>query len=204
MQSDDMILGEMKNPKVSYAAKYQDLDALVHRFFEDGQISLPELNTLNRLDTLLTRQFQVAQDYVSKMDKNSPLYAAAQDLLLHMYRCRNLIDSAHDKAQLYYHEKKQEKNNVAPKPIKEEPEVLTIRNVGKSGMFLMMSLMDEKQRINAERSFSEKEVKAMSPKERADIEENIVRAITAIHDKQVDSRRLNHILGLEHTRGAAR
>lgn len=205
MENDEMILGDVRNPKVSYAAKYQDLDALVQRFFADGEISALELKTLGRLDSLLTREFRVAQDYIGKMDKKSPMYAAAQELLTYMYRCRNLIDSAHDKAQVYHavNEDKHKTKTIA-EPVKEEKELLKIRHISRAGMLLMMSLMTEKQRMAAEQSFSEKEVAKLSPKEREEIRLNVVRAIAAIHDKQADSRRLNHILGLEHTRGTAR
>lgn len=206
MESPDAIIDDVRNPNVSYAAKYQDLDALVQQFFADGDISASELKTLGRLDSLLTREFRVAQDYIGKMDKKSPLYAAAQELLTYMYRCRNLIDSAHDKAQVYHaiNEDKQKTAVMSAEPEKEEKKTLPIRNVSRAGAFLVMSLMTEKQRIAAEQSFSEKEVAVLSPQEREAIQLNIVRAISAIHDKQADSRRLNHILGLEHTRGAAR
>ena len=206
MTNDDMIIDDIRNPNVSYAAKYQDLDELVQRFFADGDISEFELKTLDRLDSLLTRQFQVAQDYIGKMDKSSPMYIAAQELLTPMYRCRNLIDSAHDKARVCHamNDDKQKTVKISHVPVKEEKEVLTIRNVSRAGTFLLMSLMTPKQRIDAERSFNEKEVALMSSKEREELQLNVVRAITAIHDKQVDSRYLNHILGLERTRGAAR
>ena len=206
MTNDDMIIDDIRNPNVSYAAKYQDLDELVQRFFADGDISEFELKTLDRLDSLLTRQFQVAQDYIGKMDKSSPMYMAAQELLTHMYRCRNLIDSAHDKARVCHamNDDKQKTVKISHAPVKEEKEVLTIRNVSRAGTFLLMSLMTPKQRIDAERSFNEKEVALMSSKEREELQLNVVRAITAIHDKQVDSRYLNHILCLERTRGAAR
>lgn len=205
MENDEMIFGEVRNPKVSYAAKYQDLDALVQRFFSDGEISDMELKTLGRLDALLTREFRVAQDYIGKMDKNSPMYSAAQELLTYMYRCRNLIDTAHDKAQLYHAMSDDKQKTIEmPKSLKDEKEVLTIRHVGMGGMFLLKGLISEQQRMEAERSFSEREVAMMSEQEREAIKLNIVRAISAIHDKQADSRRLNHILGLEHTRGAGR
>ena len=209
MTNDDMMIDEVRNPKVSYAAKYQDLDEMVQRFFADGEISALELKTLDRLDSLLTRQFRVAQDYIGKMDKSSPMYAAAQELLTHMYRCRNLIDAAHDKARVYHAVGDDKQKVVEPtKTVEteetEEKDVLTIRNVSRAGTFLLMSLMTPKQRIEAERSFSEKEVALMSPKEREELQLNVVRAMTAIHDKQADSRRLNHILGLEHTRGGVR
>lgn len=206
MINDEIIIDEVRNPNVSYAAKYQDLDELVQRFFADGDISDMELHTLGRLDSLLTRQFQVAQDYVGKMDKNSPMYAAAQELLTHMYRCRNLIDAAHDKAHLYQAMDVAQKKFVASSQAskKEEDDVLSIRNISRSGALLMMSLMTKRQRMAAEQSFSEKEVALMSPKEREEFQLNVVRAITEIHDKQADSRRLNHILGLEHTRGSGR
>ena len=209
MTNDDMMRDEVRNPKVSYVAKYQDLDEMVQRFFADGEISDMELHTLGRLDSLLTRQFRVAQDYIGKMDKSSPMYAAAQELLTHMYRCRNLIDAAHDKARVYHAVGDDKQKVVEPtKTVKteetEEKDVLTIRNVSRAGTFLLMSLMTPKQRIEAERSFSEKEVALMSPKEREELQLNVVRAIAAIHDKQADSRRLNHILGLEHTRGGVR
>lgn len=209
MTNDDMMIDEVRNPKVSYAAKYQDLDEMVQRFFADGEISAMELKTLDRLDSLLTRQFRVAQDYIGKMDKSSPMYAAAQELLTHMYRCRNLIDSAHNKAKVYHAMDDDKQKVVEPtKTVEteetEEKDVLTIRNVSRAGTFLLMSLMTPKQRIEAERSFSEKEVALMSPKEREELQLNVVRAIAAIHDKQADSRRLNHILGLEHTRGGVR
>ena len=206
MENDEMILGDVSNPKVSYAAKYQDLDALVQRFFADGEISALELKTLGRLDSLLTREFRVAQYYIGKMDKNSPMYAAAQELLTYMYRCRNLIDAAHDKAQVHHavNEDKHKPAVMSVKPEKEEKKTLPIRHISRAGMLLMMSLMTEKQRMAAEQSFSEKEVAKLSPKEREEIRLNVVRAIAAIHDKQGDARRLNHILGLEHTRGTAR
>ncbi len=205
MENDEMILGDVRNPKVSYAAKYQDLDALVQRFFADGEISALELKTLGRLDSLLTREFRVAQDYIGKMDKKSPMYAAAQELLTYMYRCRNLIDVAHDKAQVHHAvNEDKHKTKTISEPVKEEKEPLKIRHISRAGTLLMMSLMTEKQRMAAEQSFSEKEVAKLSPKEREEIRLNVVRAIAAIHDKQGDARRLNHILGLEHTRGTAR
>ena len=206
MTNDETIIDDVRNPKVSYVAKYQDLDELVQRFFADGDISDMELHILGRLDVLLTRQFQVAQNYVSKMDKNSPMYAAAQELLTHMYRCRNLIDVAHSKARVYHamDDDKKKSDDFSKKTVKEEKKVLSIRNVGRAGTLLMMSLMTKQQRMAAEQSFSEKEVAMLSPKERDEIQLNIVRAITEIHDKKADARCLNHILGLEHTRGSAR
>lgn len=206
MTNDEMMIDEVRDPKVSYVAKYQDLDEMVQRFFSDGEISDMELKTLDRLDSLLTRQFRVAQDYIGKMDKNSPMYAAAQELLTHMYRCRNLIDGAHDKARVYHAMGDESKGAVATSHTleKEDEKVLSIRNISRAGTFLMMSLMTPQQRMAAEYSFSEKEVALMSPKEREELQLNVVRAITAIHDKQADSRRLNHILGLEHTRGTTR
>lgn len=206
MENDDLIFEEIRNPKVSYAAKYQDLDALVQQFFADSNISDMELNTLGKLDALLMREFRIAQDYIGKMDKNSPMYAAAQELLTHMYRCRNLIDAAHDKAKVYHAigDDKQKTSVVLPEPVKEEKEVLTIRNVSRGGMLLMASLNTEKQRMAAEQSFSEKEVAMMTPAEREEICLKVVRAIADIHENKADSRRLNHILGLGHTRGSGR
>jgi hypothetical protein len=206
MENDDLIVDEIRNLKVSYAAKYQDLDALVQQFFADSNIYDMELNTLGKLDALLTREFRIAQDYIGKMDKNSPMYAAAQELLTHMYRCRNLIDAAHDKAKVYHAigDDKQKTSVVLPEPVKEEKEVLTIRNVSRGGMLLMASLNTEKQRMAAEQSFSEKEVAMMTPAEREEICLKVVRAIADIHENKADSRRLNHILGLGHTRGSGR
>ena len=86
------LIDDIKNPKVSGISKFRDLDAMVKDYFSDGIITDKELMTLDRIDALLTNEFRVAQEHIAKMDKKSPSYGAAQELLNYMYRCRNLID----------------------------------------------------------------------------------------------------------------
>ena len=73
-EEDKNNLKEMANPRVRTLARYEDLDGLVNKFFSDGIITDIELSTLSKIDSILTTEFRVAQDYLAKMDEKSPLY----------------------------------------------------------------------------------------------------------------------------------
>lgn len=192
------LIDDIKNPKVSGISKFRDLDAMVKDYFSDGIITDKELMTLDRIDALLTNEFRVAQEHIAKMDKKSPSYGAAQELLNYMYRCRNLIDAAHNKAKVYNELDDGQKKQLATH--QEEKTQLDLSGIGKKGVLLMLSLMTPAQRMAAERSFSTKNLHEISPAERIEIEMRIMQAIHAIRSKNTDAHYLNHILQLGHER----
>lgn len=189
-------LRKIETRRVPHVARYQDLDALVHRFFSDGQITDTELNILGRLDNILTTEFRVAQEHFVTMDKSSPLYAKAQDLINYLYRCRNLIDAAHDKAKVYNALSEQEKKRFTERPIKSEPDVLNLTHIGTAGVALVKGLLTPMQRAAAQDSFDKRQIQPITPTERQQIEMRLDKALMAMNDKTPDSTRLNRLLGL--------
>ena len=69
-------------------------------------------------------------------------------------------------------------------------------NVGVAGTMLMLSLITPAQRMQAEESFSRKEVQKLSPEERQEIELRLVRAMQAMREGQINTAQLNQILNL--------
>lgn len=197
MTDVNQLLDEIRNPKVSVVSKFHDLDALVKEFFSDGVISGVELGTLDRMDALLTKEFRVAQEYIGKMDKKSPMYESAKYLLEYMYRCRNLIDAAHNKAKVYNELTQDQKKRVDSRHVKKEK--LDISGIDHDGMLLMMSLMTPENRMRAQQSFSKQEEEELSGRERSEITNRIIQAINFIHDKKMNARQLNQILQLGYT-----
>lgn len=201
---DKKNLKEMANPRVITLARYEDLDGLVHKFFADGSISDKELSDLSKIDSVLTTEFRVAQDYLAKMDEKSPLYKIGKDLVAYMYRCRTLIDKAHARAKICHAtEDEAERRKILEvsqaqeeRKEQERKEVLTLTNVGTTGMMLVLSLITPAQRMKAEESFSKKEVQKLSPKERQEIELRLLQAMQAMRDDQITTARLNQILNL--------
>ncbi|MBR4926836.1 MAG: hypothetical protein IKY98_00765 [Alphaproteobacteria bacterium] len=207
-EEDKKNLKEMANPRVRTLARYEDLDGLINKFFSDGSITDAELNALSKIDSILTTEFRVAQDYLSKMDEKSPLYRVGKDLVAYMYRCRTLIDKAHAKAKICNSiEDEEERYRVVKaaqvqeeRKEQEKKEVLTLTNVGTAGVMLMLSLITPAQRMQAEQSFSQKEVQKLSPKERQEIELRLIRAMQAMREGQINTAQLNQILDLGRSR----
>ncbi len=203
-EEDKNNLKEMANPRVRTLARYEDLDGLINKFFSDGSITDAELGALSKIDSILTTEFRVAQDYLARMDEKSPLYGVGKDLVAYMYRCRTLIDKAHAKAKICHSiEDEEERYRVIKSAqIQEErqeqdkKEILTLTNVGTAGIMLMLSLITPAQRMQAEQSFSKKEVQKLSPKERQEIELRLIRAMQAMRDGQINTAQLNQILNL--------
>lgn len=203
-EEDKNNLKEMANPRVRTLARYEDLDGLVNKFFSDGIITDIELSTLSKIDSILTTEFRVAQDYLAKMDEKSPLYKVGKDLVAYMYRCRTLIDKAHAKAKVCNSiEDEEERCRVVrvaqiqeERQEQERKEVLTLTNVGVAGTMLMLSLITPAQRMQAEESFSRKEVQKLSPEERQEIELRLVQAMQAMREGQINTTQLNRILNL--------
>lgn len=201
MPTNEQLYHNIANPRVPGLARYQDLDSLVTRFFSDGKISTEELNVLNRIDDTLTAEFRVAQDYLSQMDSNSPMYGAAKELVNYLYRCRNLIDAAHDKAKIYNELGQDEKQRMTQR--EQQKETLDLSHIGRAGVALVLGLMRPDQRLKAEESFSRRAVREINPDERAAIEQRLVQAMQQMRTPQVDIHQMNYILGLgmERSRG---
>lgn len=200
MSVNEKLYQNIAHPRVAGLARYQDLDSLVTQFFSDGKITDAELKTLDRIDDILTDEFQVAQDYLSKMDPNAPLYDAAKELVNYLYRCRNLIDAAHDKAKVYNQLDEAEKRRMEERA--EKKETLNLSHIGSAGIALVLGLMRPEQRLQAEESFSKRAVRVIAPAERAQIEQRLLQAMQALRTPQADVHKMNQILalGVERTR----
>lgn len=190
---DARILSELENPLVPGLARYQDLDEFISRVFLDGFVSQSELNTLNRIDEILDSEYMVAQDLISKMDSKSPMYAVAREMLHHLYRCRNLIDSAADKAKVYNELEKAEQELMERR--ERQKETLDIK-VSTGGLNLINSLMTPEQRIQAERSFAMKAMKTLNPVERETIAERLTRVMGAMKETKLNAFQMNKMLCL--------
>ncbi len=190
------VLKKIETPRVPHVARYHDLDALVNRFFSDGNISDLELAVLGKLDRILTAEFRVAYDYFSQMDKSSPLYGKASELIDYLYRCRNLIDAAHDKAKVYNALSETEKKRLVVRSRKSEPEVLDLSQLSKGGILLVKGLLSVKNRVAAQQSFERQEDLPITPKERQAIQIRLDRALEAMSGQTTDTKKMNRILGL--------
>lgn len=193
------LLNITQKPNVEELSRYQDLENLVKTVFMDEHVSDLELKVLGDIDALLVAEFYVAQESLNKMDQNSPMYAAAKELVTHLYRCRMLIDKAHDKAKVYNDLSHFEKERLKAAEMAKssvQKETLSLSNIGEKGMALMMGLMTPEQRIQAEQSFAKKQVRALSVAEREAIEQRVMAAIQSIRAGQTNAMQLNRILDL--------
>lgn len=187
------------NPNAKELSRYQDLENLVKTVFMDNHVSDLELKVLSGIDELLVVEFYVAQDCLSKMDSSSPMYAAAKELVTHLYRCRILIDKAHEKAKIYNdlsHSDKERLQAAEMAKSSVQKQTISLSNIGENGVALVMGLMSPEQRMQAEKSFAQKQVRTLSVDEREVIERRIMDAMHSIHAGKTNSAQLNRILDL--------
>lgn len=191
---DARIINELENPLVPGLARYQDLDEFISKVFIDGFVSGDELKSLERIDEILDSEYMVAQNLISKMDPKSPMYAVAKDMIHYLYRCRNLIDNAADRAKIYNEMTEEEKELMERR--ERQKESLDIKVATAAGLDLIQSLMTPSQRIQAEQSFAAKAMKALSPAEHEAIAERLTRVMGAMRETKLNVFQMNKMLCL--------
>lgn len=191
---DASILRDLEDPIVPGLARYQDLDEFISKVFLDGIVSDSELQTLERIDEILDSEYMVAQDLIAKMNPKSPMYGVAREMIQHLYRCRNLIDNAADKAKIYNELGDDEKERLERR--EREKDDLTVKVGSEAGMALLKSLMTPQQRIQAEQSFANKAVRALSAAEHEAIANRLNRVMGAMKETHLNAFQMNKMLCL--------
>lgn len=102
-EKDDGLLAQLHNSRTNFEKiwGYRDLKAWVDGFYQDGKIEAKELADMKMARSDILLDYQIAQDLIAKMDAHSPQYAAAKQLMTHLYNCYLLIDNAADKGAIF-------------------------------------------------------------------------------------------------------
>ena len=185
-------------------SRYRDLMAFVKGAFSDGHISDLELHQIERAESDILLEYQVAADVFFKMDPGSKGYAAAERLLYHLHRCNVFMRFARDQARLKHAREKmgpdhptrdRRKEDLAAK----EEKVILIESAA-AGFGLMKSLETPYERIQAELPTIRRNLAKLSPEERIELEAKINAMLDQLRDRQLEHlsiEELNRIIGLE-------
>lgn len=187
------LLHQIENPRVQGLARYQDLDAFVSKVFSDGFVSSMELTVLKQIDDVLDSEYQVAQGIISKMEPSSPMYMVAKEMLNYLYRCRNLMDAAADKAKIYNELQEAERRLME---IRERQKETLDLKLCSDGLALMQDLMTPQKRMQAEQSFSAKAMRALDPAEKEAISERLFHVMQTMRETHLNAFQMNKMLCL--------
>lgn len=163
-------------------------------FYADGVIEKSELKKMQNMRSDILLDYQVAQDLMSKMDKKSPQYHAAERLVNHLRQCYWLIDNATDKGAVYNTLTPEQKARRSARETNKETLNLSI---GATEATLLAGLTTTKARIEAERVFHDMAMKTTNIIRKAQLQEKVVAAINEIQKREMNAIQLNRVLGLE-------
>lgn len=206
-QFTDSVPEYLKKSRFPILSRYRDLMAFVKGAFSDGYISDRELAQIEKAESDILLEYQVAADALGNMDPSDKRYGAAKRLLLHLHRCNVFMRFARDQARINH---SQAQNGLPHPPIRErkkeelakrkqEEKIIFIESAA-AGYGLLKSLETPYERIQAELPTIRRNLAKLSPEQRIELEARINAIIDQIRDRQLEQlsiEELNHLIGLE-------
>lgn len=196
-EKDDGLLAQLHNSRTNFEKiwGYRDLKAWVDGFYQDGKIEAKELADMKMARSDILLDYQIAQDLIAKMDAHSPQYAAAKQLMTHLYNCYLLIDNAADKGAIFNSLSDEQKVRREARPRNKETLDLNLDNALE--LELMNALKSKNARMSAEEVFHHLAMKEINPARKAQLQARVVEAIQYMQQEQKNVLQLNKVLGLQ-------
>jgi len=191
------LLEQLQNSRTKFEKiwGYRDLKTWIDGFYQDGKIESKELSDMKMARGDILLDYQIAQDLIAKMDENSPQYAAAKQLMTHLYNCYLLIDNAVDKGAIFNSLNDEQKVRRDARSRNKEKLDLNLDNALE--LELMNSLKSKNARISAEQVFHHLAMKEINPVRKAQLQARVVEAIQYMQQEQKNALQLNRVLGLQ-------